>query len=131
MTPKQERFVQEYMIDLNATQAAIRAGYSKKTAEQGAAQLLRNIKVADAIKEAQAIKAEKSGIDEQWVIDGLKGIAEDDEAPHAARVTAYTNVGKHFGMFIERTENKNTNINSDVTDEIMSPEEWTEAHKPH
>ncbi len=131
MTPKQERFVQEYLIDLNATQAAIRAGYSKKTAEQGAAQLLRNIKVARAIAEAQAIRAQKAGMNEQWVLDGLKEIAEDKSASVAARVTAYTNIGKHFGMFVERTVNENHNINADVTDEVMTPEQWTDQHKPH
>lgn len=53
MTPKQERFVAKYLIDLNATQAAIRAGYSKKTAKQQAARLLANADVSRAVAEAQ------------------------------------------------------------------------------
>ena len=52
LTPKQEAFVREYLIDLNATQAAIRAGYSAKTAKDGAAQLLANISVKKAIDAA-------------------------------------------------------------------------------
>src|SRR5262249_53478937 len=48
LTPKQERFVQEYLVDLNATQAAIRAGYSKKTATEQASRLLTNVKVSEA-----------------------------------------------------------------------------------
>ncbi|WP_145191595.1 terminase small subunit [Pseudomonas sp. URMO17WK12:I11] len=45
LTAKQQRFVDEYLIDLNATQAAIRAGYSKKTASSQGERLLRNVEV--------------------------------------------------------------------------------------
>lgn len=50
MTPRQEKFCIEYLIDLNATQAAIRAGYSKKTAEALACRLLRNVNIQSRIK---------------------------------------------------------------------------------
>ena len=53
LTPKQKRFCEEYLIDLNATQAAIRAGYSLKTAEQTASRLLRNVKVQEYIAKRQ------------------------------------------------------------------------------
>ncbi len=49
LTPKQHRFVTEYLVDLNATQAAIRAGYSPKTAPQQGSRLLRNAVVQQAI----------------------------------------------------------------------------------
>lgn len=49
MTPKQKRFVEEYLIDLNATQAAIRAGYSPKTANEQGARLLANVSIQSAI----------------------------------------------------------------------------------
>jgi len=49
LTPKQQRFVQEYLIDLNATQAAIRAGYSKSTAKQQGSRLLTNADIAAAV----------------------------------------------------------------------------------
>jgi phage terminase small subunit len=52
MTPKRERFIFEYLIDLNATQAAIRAGYSKKTAYSSGQRLLKNVEVAEAIHKA-------------------------------------------------------------------------------
>ncbi len=52
LTPKQTLFVQEYLVDLNGTAAAIRAGYSAKTAHVQAARLLTNVKVARAIEEA-------------------------------------------------------------------------------
>ncbi|MBM6824801.1 terminase small subunit [Veillonella magna] len=51
LTPKQEKFCVEYLVDLNATQAAIRAGYSEKTAEATASRLLRNVKVKARIQE--------------------------------------------------------------------------------
>ena len=49
VTPKQQRFVEEYLIDLNATQAAIRAGYNKRTAEEQGYQLLQKTSVSNAV----------------------------------------------------------------------------------
>jgi phage terminase small subunit len=68
MTPKQAAFVREYLIDLNATQAAIRAGYSEETAKQQGSRLLTNVDVAKAISEAQTERAEKCDIDALWVL---------------------------------------------------------------
>jgi phage terminase small subunit len=56
---RQQRFVQEYLVDLNGKQAAIRAGYSAKTAEQSASRLLRSVKVKTAVEEAKAARAER------------------------------------------------------------------------
>ena len=58
LTPRQQAFVNEYMVDLNATQAAIRAGYSVKTAEAQATRLLRNVDVRNAIQERQPLTDE-------------------------------------------------------------------------
>lgn len=68
LTPKQEAFVREYLIDLNATQAATRAGYSAKTAEQQGSRLLRNVQVAAALSEAQTKRAERVEIDADYVL---------------------------------------------------------------
>lgn len=54
LTPKQQRFVSEYLQDLNATQAAIRAGFSAKTAKQAGSRLLTNVDIAAQIKSATA-----------------------------------------------------------------------------
>ena len=68
LTPKQQRFVQEYLVDLNATQAAIRTGYSAKTAEVQGSRLLSNANIAAAVSEAQDKLAAKSGITkERWL----------------------------------------------------------------
>lgn len=71
LTPKQERFVAEYLIDLNATQAAIRAGYSIKTADQQAHQLLKKTSVAKAIEAAQAARAARTEITQDMVLREL------------------------------------------------------------
>lgn len=62
LTPKQERFVSEYLLDLNATQAAVRAGYSKKTAKSQGARLLTFVDVRAAIDARQAKRAAKAEV---------------------------------------------------------------------
>ena len=56
LTAQQQRFVAEYLIDLNATQAAIRAGYSARTADRQGSRLLRHVEVAAAVKDGQAAR---------------------------------------------------------------------------
>lgn len=69
MTPKQQRFVDEYLIDLNATQAAIRAGYSKKTARQIADQNLSKIYIKEAIAKALMARSIETKIDATYVLN--------------------------------------------------------------
>ena len=71
LTPKQQRFVDEYLIDLNATAAAKRAGYSVRTAEWQGPQLLAKTHVAEAIAAKKAARAEATGIDAAWVLKTL------------------------------------------------------------
>lgn len=71
LTAKQEAFVSEYLIDLNATQAAIRAGYSARTAEWQGPQLLRKTHVAAEIAAAKAQRSERTKIDADWVLNTL------------------------------------------------------------
>jgi len=61
LTPKQARFVQEYLIDLNATQAAIRAGYSERTAKQIATENLSKPIISKAIEAKQFELSEQTG----------------------------------------------------------------------
>lgn len=77
LNDKQLRFVEEFLIDLNGTQAAIRAGYSEKTASEQASRLLANVKVADAIKQAMAERSERTKVDADWL---LKRLAEEATA---------------------------------------------------
>ena len=106
LTPKQEAFVREYLVDLDATKAAIRAGYSERTAGQQGHQLLKKTSVAAAIQEAQQARAERTGLTQDDVIEGLVYEAKfyGEGASHSARVSAWAHLGKHIGMFKERIE---------------------------
>jgi phage terminase small subunit len=75
LNPKQERFVQEYLVDLNATQAAIRAGYSEKTASSQGERLLRNVEVKRLIQEGQKAKAKALDISKEKILKELARIA--------------------------------------------------------
>jgi phage terminase small subunit len=75
LTPKQAAFVEEHAIDLNATQAAIRAGYSAKTAKEQATRLLSNVHVAAAIAEGRAARSERTGIKAERILAELARVA--------------------------------------------------------
>ena len=75
LTDKQQRFVEEYMIDLNATQAAIRAGYSPETAAEQGSRLLKNVKVSAAIARAKAERSKRTGITADRVLMELAKVA--------------------------------------------------------
>ena len=75
LTPKQERFIQEYLIDLNATQAAIRAGYSQKTAHPMGAENLRKPTIAAAITKAQLERAKRTEITQDRVLEEYAKLA--------------------------------------------------------
>lgn len=75
LTEKQQRFVDEYLIDLNATQAAIRAGYSIKTANEQGSRLLVNVKVQQAISKKMAERSKRTGVNQDRVVLELAKIA--------------------------------------------------------
>ncbi|KAF4559206.1 terminase small subunit [Pseudomonas sp. CES] len=78
LTAKQQRFVDEYLIDLNATQAAIRAGYSKKTAQVQSARLLSNVMVSAAVAKGMESRATRTGITQDMVLRELAKIGFSD-----------------------------------------------------
>lgn len=75
MTPKQSRFVDEYLIDLNATQAAIRAGYSPRTAGAQGEALLKNPEVAQFVKFEMDERSKRTRVTADRVIEELSRIA--------------------------------------------------------
>lgn len=75
MTKKQKRFVEEYLIDLNATQAAIRAGYSPDSAGQIGEQNLKKLEISNAIAKAMAERSRRTGVNQDRVILELAKIA--------------------------------------------------------
>lgn len=78
LTDKQQRFVDEYLIDLNATQAAIRAGYSEKTAKEIGSENLTKPNIAKAIEKAQNKRTEQTQIDAAYVLKRLVEIDQMD-----------------------------------------------------
>jgi phage terminase small subunit len=78
LTDKQEMFCREYLIDLNATQAAIRAGYSEKTSNEQGARLLANVSVQSRISELKAERNDRIDIDATYVLRRLIEIDQMD-----------------------------------------------------
>lgn len=75
MTKKQKRFVEEYLIDLNATQAAIRAGYSPDSAKEIGSENLTKPNIANAINQALAERSRRTGVNADRVVRELAKIA--------------------------------------------------------
>jgi phage terminase small subunit len=75
LTDKQQRFCDEYLIDLNGTQAAIRAGYSQKTANEQAARLLANVSIQEYVSKRKSALVSKTQITQEMVLEGYKRLA--------------------------------------------------------
>lgn len=131
MTPKQQRFVEEYLIDLNATQAAIRAGYSASTAYSIGDENLRKPEIASAVERAMAERSERTAITADYVLQSIvttmerckqvepvfdrKGERVLVETPTGDLAPAFTFnpmgvlkgaelLGKHLKLFTEKVE---------------------------
>ena len=142
LTPRQARFVGEYLIDLNGTQAAIRAGYSEKSAKQQGSRLLTNADVQAAVVKGQAEKAEKLGLSQEWVLRRLVQVVERClqaeavvdrmgepviiETPEGEMGAAYTFqaaganralelLGKHLNLFNETVKHQHDHHRHTVT----------------
>ena len=110
LSAKRQRFVDEYLIDLNGTQAAIRAGYSPKTARQQADQLLSKLDVKEAVEAGIKARAAQSQVTQEYVVKKLHRLAElssdpstDKYNPQAANKSLEL-LGKHLGMFSDKVE---------------------------
>ena len=96
LTEKQRRFVDEYLIDLNATQAAIRAGYSVKTAKDIGCQNLAKLNIQQEISEKMAERSKRTGVNQDRIVLELAKIAfvnaadviDSDDATIKAGATA-------------------------------------------
>jgi len=76
LTPKQALFVKEYLVDMNGTQAAIRAGYSERTANEQASRLLANASIREAVAENSKARAAKVDITAEYVLQTIKNTIE-------------------------------------------------------
>ncbi len=106
LTNKQQTFVEEYLIDLNATQAAIRAGYSKDTAKEIGCENLTKPNVAKAIQEAMKERSERTQITAEWVLEQLKenhGIARENGKISDSNKSLEL-LGKHLKLFMDKVD---------------------------
>lgn len=106
LRPRQALFAAEYIVDLNATRAAVRAGYSPATARQIGAENLSKPVIAVAIAAAQKARSERTEISQDDVLQGLhhEATRTGKGTSQAARVSAWIALGKHFGMFTDKVD---------------------------
>lgn len=132
LTDKQQRFVDEYLVDLNASAAARRAGYSEKTAGHIAKQLVTKTSIAQAIAEKMQDLQQRTEITQEYVLSRLKEIVErttqhegaDEYDPRAA-VKALELLGKHLGLYTEKVSLKGEITVASILQEL----EQYERHK--
>ncbi len=133
---KQEKFCEEYMIDLNATQAAIRAGYSKKCAGTQGAENMQKPAILDRIATLREEQASRTLVDADFVIKGLLQVhgrcmqeeaVMDSDGPtgefkfeHSGANRSLELLGKHLGMFATKL---------DIRAVEMTHEQWLESLK--
>lgn len=143
MTEKQKRFADEYLIDLNATQAAIRAGYSKKTAYSQGERLLKKVEVEKYIQERmKQLASEKVATAEeviQYLTSVLRGEAKGEEivvegcgdgyseaktmmkAPSEKdKLKAAELLGKRYGLFKDKVEVSGLDEEKSKLDDILN-----------
>ena len=100
LTARQQAFVAEYAVDRNAKQAAIRAGYSAKTAKVIGCRLLTNVNLVPFLQESASQQVERTEIDADWVQGELVKIV--NRAKGAESVPALAMIAKRTGGFVER-----------------------------
>lgn len=123
LTPKQSAFVSEYLKDRNGTQAAIRAGYSEKTAQEQSSRLLSNVIVAEAVRKADVKAREKAEITRERLIEMHledRQLARENVQMSAA-IKATEQIGKLLGLYVEKHEHKHgflDNLDADAIAEL-------------
>jgi hypothetical protein len=115
--PRHELFAQLVVSGKSLTESFLSAGFSQGNAASCARRLSRNEQVRTRIAELQSVAAQvaitRATIDRDWVLSGLREIAENGES-EGARVRALELCGKELGMFVDRTDH-NFQFNGDLT----------------
>lgn len=118
LTEKQKRFCEEYLIDLNATQAALRAGYSQRTAYSIGDENLKKPEIQNYLKELMKQRSERTGISADTVLKELEKIAfSDTEITGKEKIRALELLGKHLGMF--QNQNSDESRVLEKLDEVL------------
>jgi phage terminase small subunit len=100
LTQKQKLFVEAYLANPNATQAAIEAGYSPKTAYSAGQRLLKKVEIAKRVGQ----RLEEAIITADEILADVREIAKNDDEKTADRLKAYEMLGKHLAMWIDKSE---------------------------
>ena len=110
LAPKQQRFVEEYLVDLSATASAKRAGYSDKTAYSIGWELLRKPEIQDAIQIARNALSVRTQLNQDWVLERWKieALGEGPDTNSSARNKATEMIAKHFGMLTDKVQVEQT-----------------------
>jgi phage terminase small subunit len=127
LTDRQKRFCDEYLIDLNATQAAIRAGYSEKRASEQAYQLLQKTTVCEYIKQRQKDRMERTEITQDFVLRELMEIASV-KATDYARIVEKNATAVVEGVEIQLYDAEGNPVKYRTVEPILT-EELTEVQK--
>ena len=133
LRPKQQRFVAEYLKDLNATQAAIRAGYSKHTATEQGSRLLTSVNVKEAISKAQERLADKAECTAEQImrdLEDMRGMAMAAGQMSAAMRAAELR-GKQIGMFVDRVAVRDDRLVARMPEPATDAEEWLATRTTH
>jgi phage terminase small subunit len=119
LTDKQKAFVQEYLLDLNAKQAAIRAGYTKNRAEQAGYELLTFPDVQEAVQKAKAERAERMKIDQDYVLELIQEAIKASRAAEdrASFLKAADMLGRHVGLYAQ--DNKQRSPLADLPRDVL------------
>ena len=107
---RQRMFVAEYLIDLNATQAAQRAGYSMKTAYSQGQRLLKKVEIQQSLQEAKANREVRTNITQDFVLERwrIEASGEGPDSNSSARVKATDSIAKHLGMLSDKVQVEHT-----------------------
>jgi phage terminase small subunit len=121
LTAKQQRFVEEYIVDMQGAKAAVRAGYSKSNARTQASQLCALPHVLAAIRAALDAQSAKTTVSKQWLIEQAISIAREARADkaHSAASNAMRLAAQLSGNLIERRETRQVQDWSDLTEEEL------------
>ena len=99
LTDKQERFCQEYVVDLNSAAAARRAGYSERSARITGHRLLTKDDIRRRISELQVGQSERTQVDADFVVERLRAIADQWQKSPSAACRAIGLLGRHLGLW--------------------------------
>ena len=103
LTEKQKRFCEEYLVDLNATQAAVRAGYAEKNAGKIGHELLEKTRISEYLSELMKLQSERTGITADNVLKELEKVAfAETDISGKEKIKALELLGKHLGLFSDQ-----------------------------